>query len=264
MPSRNTLIWVGAAALAVVVAGAGAVVWTHPDFLEPNPADIPRVASAPAESKPPIVPPAAPAVPAAPPRKRSGACRQGPDPNRAARARLRHRERRSLGRSGHRRPRGAERESRAARRRQDRRRGDRRRLGPVCHHPAGARAGRSQPLLGRERRQGAAGDIEPGRGLGSCAGSQDGRRGRPARSETHCGGRHPGEPQRPTVCTRDADPGDAGARQRRPRRDPIGRGRRRPAALSPKVRPSPTPRCVSISIRRTSPRPRRNPTADGL
>ena len=47
MPSRNTLIWVGAAALAVVAAGAGAVVWTHPDFLEPNPADL-VVARAPA------------------------------------------------------------------------------------------------------------------------------------------------------------------------------------------------------------------------
>ncbi len=48
MASRNTLIWVGAAALAVVAAGAGAVVWTHPDFLEPNPADL-AVARAPAE-----------------------------------------------------------------------------------------------------------------------------------------------------------------------------------------------------------------------
>jgi nucleoid-associated protein YgaU len=67
MPSRNTLIWVGAAALAVVAAGAGAVVWTHPDFLEQNPADIPFVASAPAEPKTQAVPPAPPAVPAAPP-----------------------------------------------------------------------------------------------------------------------------------------------------------------------------------------------------
>jgi nucleoid-associated protein YgaU len=59
MPSRNTLIGVGAAAFAVVAAGAGAVVWTHPDFLEPNPADF-AVARAPAESKPAIAPPAAP------------------------------------------------------------------------------------------------------------------------------------------------------------------------------------------------------------
>jgi nucleoid-associated protein YgaU len=66
MPSQRTLVWVGAAALAVVIAGAGAVVWTHPDFLEQNPADIPLVARAPAESKPPIVP-AAPPVPATPP-----------------------------------------------------------------------------------------------------------------------------------------------------------------------------------------------------
>ena len=63
MPSQRTLVWVGAAALAIVVAAAGVVVWTHPDFLEQNPADIPLVARAPAESKPPVAPP----VPAAPP-----------------------------------------------------------------------------------------------------------------------------------------------------------------------------------------------------
>jgi nucleoid-associated protein YgaU len=57
MPSRNTLIWIGAAALAVVAAGAGAVVWTHSDFLELNPADIPLVAKAPSEPKTPTVPP---------------------------------------------------------------------------------------------------------------------------------------------------------------------------------------------------------------
>src|SRR5580698_5601294 len=66
MPSQRTLVWVGAGALAVVAAGAGAVVWTHPDFLEPNPADL-TVARAPVESKPPIVAPAARAVPEAPP-----------------------------------------------------------------------------------------------------------------------------------------------------------------------------------------------------
>jgi nucleoid-associated protein YgaU len=65
MPSRNTLIWVGAAALAVVAAGAGAVVWTYPELLEPNPADIPIVAKAPAESKPPIIPPPVAATPPA-------------------------------------------------------------------------------------------------------------------------------------------------------------------------------------------------------
>jgi nucleoid-associated protein YgaU len=64
MPSRNTLIWAGAAALAVVAAGAGAVVWTHPDFLEPNPADL-AVARPPAESQLPPIPP--PAVPVTPP-----------------------------------------------------------------------------------------------------------------------------------------------------------------------------------------------------
>jgi nucleoid-associated protein YgaU len=57
MPSRNTLIWVGAAAVVVVAAGAGAVVWTYPELLEPNPADIPVVANVPPESKPSIIPP---------------------------------------------------------------------------------------------------------------------------------------------------------------------------------------------------------------
>ena len=61
MPSQRTLVWVGAAALAVVAAGAGGGGWTHPDFLEPNPADL-AIARAPVESKP-----AARAVPAAPP-----------------------------------------------------------------------------------------------------------------------------------------------------------------------------------------------------
>ena len=62
MASRNTVIWVGAAALAVVAAGAGAVVWSYPDLLEQNPADL-AVAKAPVELKPPIVPPAAEAPP---------------------------------------------------------------------------------------------------------------------------------------------------------------------------------------------------------
>src|SRR3984885_2011341 len=65
MASRNTLIRVGAAALVVVAAGAGAVVWTYPGLLEPNPADL-VVARAPVESKSPIVPPATQAVPIAP------------------------------------------------------------------------------------------------------------------------------------------------------------------------------------------------------
>ena len=67
MPSRNTLIWIGAAALAVVAAGAGAVAWIHPDFMEPNPADL-AVARAPAEPRAqrslPATPPAGSPVPA--------------------------------------------------------------------------------------------------------------------------------------------------------------------------------------------------------
>ena len=67
MPSQRTLVWVGAAALAVVIAGAGAVAWIRAERLEPNPADIPIVvARAPVESKSPIVPPATQAVPIAP------------------------------------------------------------------------------------------------------------------------------------------------------------------------------------------------------
>jgi nucleoid-associated protein YgaU len=60
------MVCVGAGALAVVIVGAGAVAWIRAERLEPNPADIPIVASAPAESKPPIVP-AAPPVPGTPP-----------------------------------------------------------------------------------------------------------------------------------------------------------------------------------------------------
>jgi nucleoid-associated protein YgaU len=68
MPSRNTLIWVGAAALAVVAAGAGTVVWTHPALLWRNAAGTPVAANAPPESKPPpVVPPAPLAIPATPP-----------------------------------------------------------------------------------------------------------------------------------------------------------------------------------------------------
>src|ERR1700722_962815 len=67
MPSRNTLIWIGAAALAVVAAGAGAVAWIHPDFMEPNPADL-AVARAPAEPRAqgslPATPPAGSPAPA--------------------------------------------------------------------------------------------------------------------------------------------------------------------------------------------------------
>jgi nucleoid-associated protein YgaU len=56
------MVCVGAGALAVVIAGAGAVVWIRAEQLEPNPADIPVVASAPAEPKPPTAAPAQPAA----------------------------------------------------------------------------------------------------------------------------------------------------------------------------------------------------------
>ena len=50
MPSQNTLVWIGAAASAAVVAGASALYWTHPGFLWRNLAEAPVVASAPSES----------------------------------------------------------------------------------------------------------------------------------------------------------------------------------------------------------------------
>jgi nucleoid-associated protein YgaU len=68
MLSQRTVIWVGAAASAVVAAGAGAVVWTHPELLRLSPAAAPPVvASAPAEPKPASAPKAPPAVEAAAP-----------------------------------------------------------------------------------------------------------------------------------------------------------------------------------------------------
>src|SRR6185312_9582162 len=69
MPSRNTLVWIGATASAAVVAGASALYWTHPDFLWWNLARARAVATAPAEPKPPAVstvPPVAKAQPQAP------------------------------------------------------------------------------------------------------------------------------------------------------------------------------------------------------
>ena len=172
MLSQNTLVWVGGtAASTVVVAGAvaGALLWTHPEFLWPSP---PRRRSWPA---PPSrrrraflplprrcarrhAPPAArrrPAASAAAPPLKPAFDVVNVDP---------------AGRSGHRRPRRAERESRAARRRQDGRRGDGRRLGPVRHHSAGAGAGRSQPVAWPSSAdKAAAGNVERGRRLGSRA-----------------------------------------------------------------------------------------------
>jgi nucleoid-associated protein YgaU len=77
MPSRNTLIWVGAAASAVVAAGAGAVVWTHPEFLWRNPTP-PVAASAPAE------PPTAPLAAQTPPPAASAAAPADKSPTQAA------------------------------------------------------------------------------------------------------------------------------------------------------------------------------------
>src|SRR5271163_1925154 len=69
MVSQSTLVWVGGAAASTVVAAgavAGALLWTHPGFLWPNPAPAQAVARAP-EPKAPSVPPAAPAIETAAP-----------------------------------------------------------------------------------------------------------------------------------------------------------------------------------------------------
>jgi nucleoid-associated protein YgaU len=78
MPSQNTLIWVGAAASAVVAAGAGAFAWTHPGFPWRSAVE-PVAASAPAEPKTKIVPSVVPAPAAA-----SAAAPGGKAPNEAA------------------------------------------------------------------------------------------------------------------------------------------------------------------------------------
>src|SRR5271166_1007142 len=69
MVSQSTLVWVGGAAASTVVAAgavAGALLWTHPSFLWPNPAPAQAVARAPAPMAP-SVPPAAPAIETAAP-----------------------------------------------------------------------------------------------------------------------------------------------------------------------------------------------------
>jgi nucleoid-associated protein YgaU len=69
MPSQSTVVWVGGVAASTVVAAgavAGALLWTHPGFLWPNPAPTQVVARAP-EPAAPSVPPAATAVEAAAP-----------------------------------------------------------------------------------------------------------------------------------------------------------------------------------------------------
>ncbi len=55
MRSQNTLVWVGAVAVAIVIAAASGLYWTHPDFLWWNPTAARVVANAPAEPKPPSV-----------------------------------------------------------------------------------------------------------------------------------------------------------------------------------------------------------------
>jgi nucleoid-associated protein YgaU len=63
MRSQNALIWAGAAASAVVVAGTSTLYWTHPGFLWRNHAGGLIVASVPAEPKTQSIPPAVPATP---------------------------------------------------------------------------------------------------------------------------------------------------------------------------------------------------------
>src|SRR5271166_1635430 len=69
MPSQKTLIWAGAAAATLVVAGAGAgaLVWTHPSFVWSSPGSTLVEARAPerAASLPPALPAGQAAAPAA-------------------------------------------------------------------------------------------------------------------------------------------------------------------------------------------------------
>ena len=89
MPSQTTLIWVGAAGAAVVVVGAatGALVWTHPDYVWPGPGRAPVEARAPEPAAPPRPPslrlpplarPAAPAAGAEPAEQAAAASAEAP------------------------------------------------------------------------------------------------------------------------------------------------------------------------------------------
>jgi len=83
MPSQSTWVWAGAATASTVVAAgavAGAVLWTHPGFLWPNPAPTQAVASAPV--------PTAPSVPAAVPTVETTAAASAPATSEAAAAPL--------------------------------------------------------------------------------------------------------------------------------------------------------------------------------
>ncbi len=68
MPSQKTLIWAGAAAATLVVAGAGAgaLVWTHPSFVWPTPGSTLVEARAPERAAPSLPPPPAAGQAAAP------------------------------------------------------------------------------------------------------------------------------------------------------------------------------------------------------
>jgi nucleoid-associated protein YgaU len=69
MPSQNTLVWAGAAAAAIVIAGASALYWSHPDFLWWNAAGARIVGYVPAEPQSPgaLTEPKQQSVPQAPP-----------------------------------------------------------------------------------------------------------------------------------------------------------------------------------------------------
>jgi nucleoid-associated protein YgaU len=84
MPSQNTLVWVGAAASAAVIAGASALYWTHPGFLWWNTAGKGVVASAPAEPKPQSDPSALATARIAAPPGASASAPTGEPPGKAA------------------------------------------------------------------------------------------------------------------------------------------------------------------------------------
>ena len=82
MPSQKTLIWAGAAAATLVVAGAGAgaLVWTHPGFVWPSPGSTLVEARAPERAAPSLPPAPAAGQAAAPSAANEGAAAPGVKP----------------------------------------------------------------------------------------------------------------------------------------------------------------------------------------
>ena len=222
MPSRNTLIWVGAAALAVVAAGAGAVVWTHPDFLERNPADLPLVARAPVEPKTPTVSPALPAAPATPPASAPAPADKPPTQTAALEPAF---DVVNVDPSGE-----AVIAGRAAPNEKVELRDGGKTVAEATADAAGQFVIIPPALAPGDHSLSLAANADKGQTALSSAvavsvPAQEAKTGAPPgppEAKTASGRRRADEPQRRTVCIGDADPGDASPRQRRSRRDPVG------------------------------------------